>query len=248
MSENQTNTFEWTEFTSKNWFKKPEQSSIWISAYECARLSPEDLPNGFKKIDLKIANAVIIHGQLKFHDTNETFKLSPEGSPGLSLNLKEKETESGIWLVFIIPFKVDGVEGDSANIQFIISTLAGFLSCLAGRNIVYKNIFNQTVLLGEKQTQFSGPVHLNPLALPKPAIAEDRINLIEDAFATINSIPKPKKNKILLSLHWYEQGEFSRGIDSLLKIWIALEVLGMDMTKPRYLVHFQSSFLNIHLW
>lgn len=230
MSENQTTTFEWSKFASTNWFKKPEQSSIWISAYECAKLSPEDLPNGFKIIDLKIANAVIVNGQLKFHENDEILRLSPEGAPNFSFNVKEKETEPGIWLVFIIPFKVDGVEGDSANIKFIISALTGFLSCLIGRNIVYRNIFNQIVHFEKKETQFSGPTYLNPLALPKPAIGGDRTNLIEKIFATINNITEPKKNKIVLSLHWYEQGEFSVGIDSFLKIWIALEVLGMDRT------------------
>lgn len=218
-------------FIPSDWFLEPEKSTVWIAAFRSTKLTSEDFPTGIKSIDLEKAKVLLLYGEISFLDDRESvWEIAPNSSLTCTFSAKESKTPLGAWLVFIIPYRIDGKEENERDIRFKLSSLTGLFSGVMGRSIVFEKFFENIIHLKDKKTNVTGPSVLNPLALPKPIISNNRFELIKTVLLEISSQPESIKNKFFLSLHWYEQSEFSVGTDSLLKIWIALEVLGMEET------------------
>lgn len=82
-----------------------------------------------------------------------------------------------------------------------------------------------------------GPIFLNPLTFPAPNLSTSRLGALERAARAVEAMTPDAQARVELALRWYEPGVFSSGIDSFLRLWIAVETLCMpDATKIRPLI------------
>ena len=104
---------------------------------------------------------------------------------------------------------------------------------MEGRNAAFELIFdNIAPMTGENLTVIS-PVVENPMWFKVPDFKPERLLKIQKAMETIHRLPQAERNRIKLSLRWFESAMRKSGVDSFLSFWIALETLAMDDTNIR---------------
>lgn len=213
-----------------SWFKKLDESSIWISCYKVI-IPKDDIPPNLSIITSGNMMGVLIHGRIPFLDNSkDVLNIKNMGEVHLDGKTKMEKTSRGTYFLIILPFKIDDNTRSETEVRFKVSSFVGLLSAFNGRNMVYEKVFdNRYIFKGQKFSSF-GPYFINPDYHSAPDISENRLRTIENALSKIEKQDKFIKNQIKLSLHWLKSAVFSSGVDAFTKYWIALEVLGMPDT------------------
>jgi hypothetical protein len=100
------------------------------------------------------------------------------------------------------------------------------VAAVCGRNAVFQHLFTQEFsLAGEGAQAYSR--HEAPGSLGKPEVAGKQLAKVARASERIAILPEFDRNKVLLSLRWYQMGFGGLGAEKFLMYWIALEALCM---------------------
>jgi len=218
-----------------SWFTQPENSSVWITGFQIANVAAVNFPTPFTEINIGDILAVILYGELTYFELGKMI-LDSSVPDQLSLitptPIQQRSPKSG-WLLLITPYVVDGVQRDEPEVKHNIFAAAGFLAAFNGRNMIYEQVFHNVLeVQSGRLTTFSGVI-VNSSTYPTPDLSSQRINLIETATSQLSQLPVALKNRVWLSLRWYEASLRSTGVDGFLQAWIALEVLGIDKADIR---------------
>ena len=122
-----------------------------------------------------------------------------------------------------------GQESDSfwifiiSNHKYNISTIKGLLSIVFNQDIVYKEVFEEDFSLIDNQYGHATKAIKSPSYHGDYKI--DNLNEIEKFQHTISEHDHIEQSRIQLSLRWVNDALHSTGIDSFLKLWIAIELL-----------------------
>lgn len=228
--EKQTHRF--VDLARPSWFKQEEGSSIWVTGFRVLRIPKEVLSCGARIVDLTDVRAIVLYGELSYTDPADAkIEIVNERLWRFDVaKVQERKTPEGTYLLLLCPFDVDGHKGSEPATRHTISVAVGLLAVLHGRNMVYQRLFDNIVeMRGEKTTSFSRAVE-NPLSFPQPDIGESRLDVTRHADRGIAAMAQPTRNRVALSLRWFESALYDGGIDGFLKYWIALETLGMPDT------------------
>ena len=220
-------TFKWTELIPPGWFKKPDESSVWMTGYRAFRVPKESLVPP-KLLDLTELRVMLLFGKLKYQDSSQVeIELVTENQWKVNADkFQLRETPEGPYLLLICPFDRDGIKGNEGSTKQTIAVYAGLITTLFGRNIVYRRVFDNILQCGTGQvTCFTSAIE-NPLWFPAPTIDDTHLQTVRTADEKIASLQQEDKNRIRLSLRWFE----SAIIDAFLKYWIAMETVGMPDT------------------
>jgi hypothetical protein len=213
-----------------NWFKDFESSSVWLACYRVIGVQTDELASLPKIIDLNDVRAIILHGTLPFYKSPQ---LIVDDYRNLKIDFNQSElkceTKLGTYLLFLLPFKVDGIDGDEVLSEYKVSIAASLFAALNGRNMVYEHVFDNIILLNGTVSIDSSPI-LNPQWHKKPDISDKNLDIISTASKYILKLSEPEKNRVELSLRWFWSAIYDDGTDAYLKYWIACETLGMPDT------------------
>jgi hypothetical protein len=222
-----------TDLIPEDWFKDTANSSVWITGFRIVRADKSELANGYT-INLIGTRAFVLYGQICYFSNDTGWELNEEGIPSCKASIKNIKTPMGSWLMIMAPYKIDGIEGNEANVKRAISSSAGFLAAFVGRNAVYERIYENIIDIGSGTAIVYSPFFLNPGASPKPNFSKANVALMNEAVGKINNVDKTTRSRLELAFHWYEEALKDSGRDAFLKSWIALEVLAMpDSTNIR---------------
>jgi hypothetical protein len=223
-----------TDFISPDWFKDKNKSAVWIRSYRIFRIPMESIKK-IETINLSDVKAVILPGILHYLDTKQSRieHVTETDWPVNLLNVKEQDTFPGVYLILLTPSTVDGNEIADAVIEKRLKEVVGLLMVLNGRNIAFEHIYDNIITFEGNKISATSQVTENPLVFPAPIISSENFNKIKAADTAIQSMPPNEKNRILLSLHWFESAMRSSKVNSFLSFWIALETLGMEDTNIR---------------
>ena len=193
-----------TDFLPKKWNKC---NSVFHRAYQVMKLDLEDLPeSGHLVINLNRVTAVIVFGKLKYQKLGQ-----------------QLETNEGCYISFLTPIYYNEKKPKFKDglIKYRIETAVGFLKSIFGKNIAFKQIFDNEVGL-KKQfvASWSDPIE-NFRIYPKPDIKSKSLNKLQKSFRDLS---KDKKN-ILLSFDWFNKASDLDFEDQFITLWIALEAL-----------------------
>lgn len=213
-----------------SWFKDLDNSSVWLACYRVIGVQTDELASLPKTIDLNGIRAIILHGILPFYKSPQ---LIVDDYRNLKIDFNQSElkceTKLGTYLLFILPFKVDGVDGDEVLSRYKVSIAASLFAALNGRNMVYEHIFDNTILLNGAFSIIS-PSILNPQWNEIPNISDEYLDIVSTASKSILKLSEPEQNRVELSLRWFWSAIYDSGTDAYLKYWIACETLGMPNT------------------
>jgi hypothetical protein len=226
-------TFKIFDFGNPDWFKDKQEGSIWVSCYRAFRILEESIPEGIKTLDFGDLRVVFLSGSLKYYDSNNLriqFETETQWKVDAS-DFKERDTPKGIYTLFVVPFDKGSTPGSEATTRAMVSAYLGLLAAFQGRNVVHHRIFESIFLFpGDKVSNVS-PVVVNPFAFPAPNLSDAAFKLISMANRNMHSLDELQRNRVVLSLRWFEQALFELGgVDAFLKFWIAVETVGMPDT------------------
>lgn len=213
------------------WFTQSEGSSIWISGYRMFRVTRDDLLSGPKTFDLNQVRGIILYGRVKYPNSLE---LETTDDHQIQFTVPDPvfgETKEGTYLLLLTPLHVDGQQGNELIVKERIGAAVGLLSVFNGRNMVYERLFEFVTDMQDGRTVTLSPVTEHPLHFDAPDINEARLSTISEADQVISDLPELDRNRIRLSLRWFESALYAGGsVDAYLKYWFAIETLGMPNT------------------
>lgn len=220
------------DFVPATWFSRPAESAVWLTGYRVFRVDRESvaLP---RIVDMQDVRAVLMFGTVSCLRPVATSIDPVSGGAELQIDTSGAEmrpSEEGTYLFLLTPSLIDGVERPESAVREAISVAAAALVVVNGRNIIYERLFDNVVHLGTGQTTAFSAVVENPLWFPAPDVSDRRLALaqrVADEFARRGEF---ERNRLRLSLRWFESGLFDSGVDALLDFWIALETLSMPDT------------------
>jgi len=216
-----------TDLIPQSWFSDPATSSVWISGFRAAGGSVSELANGII-VDLIGTRAYALYGHLSYLDTSgNRWEWNDQGAPTCKIDLKSGKTPIGSWLIIMAPYKIDGIDGNEAEVKRFISASAGLIATFSGRNAVYEKIYDNIIEVGTGKMAGFSPVFSSPWTFPPPNFSKERVALIQQGITRVSTLETQTQNRIELALHWYEEALRDQGRDAFLKSWIALEVLAM---------------------
>lgn len=226
------------DLAPQSWFSDRTRSSVWVRGYRVFRVPVEALAEGARTLDLgDKVRGILLHGTVRYVEHGLTTpRIITENRWDFG-TIEERETPEGVYLLLVTPFDVDGSCGDEAAAKLNLSVAAGLLTCLKGRNIVFELLFDNVHSLGENRVQGATPAIENPWWSPAPDVTDGGIRTMEAVARAIGGLAPPDRERLRLSLHWFEAASRDSGHDAFLKYWIALETMGMpDTTSIKPLV------------
>ena len=206
---------------------------VWQTAYQMNNVNDSHLAKGIVSFGLSDVQAIIIRGALSYHKiigTADFLKNGENRELKLNQNIKEEKTPNGYYLLLITPEKINGVEIKENVIKEKIANSLSILRAINGRNMAHKNIFEQVISLKNNEIVLYSPIIQNLHWFKSPNLSEEYIKLFTSVSETIDKISVEEQKKILLSLRWFNASLNESGVDALIKIWIALETIGMPNT------------------
>lgn len=217
-----------------DWFRNKKESSIWIRCFRIFCV-PQEIISPPIIINLSDLVLVALHGQVPYLDSSLTrIEYNTEAQPRFDTSqLQLRYTLEGAYIVLITPFKIDGQEGNEPVVKKRLQEVSGLLLALNGKNMAFEMIFDNIMTLNNNSISVFSTVTENPLFFSPPDVSEEQINLLSDVDEAINLLRKEQKNRVNLSLRWFESAMRESGTDSFLSYWIALETLGMYGTNIR---------------
>lgn len=220
----------------QSWFTQTSKSSIWVTGYLVIVVPGEHFASGPKIMDLNLIRAILLNGTVKYLDSSQTKTEIIGNKIHFKTKVDENETAEGVYLLLITPFGVDGSPGNEAATRERISVASGLLAAFNGHNMIYQRLFDNSVHLGDGKVSTYSPIFINPLSFPPPNLSDSYLNTISEADKHITALAEHDRNRVLLSLRWFESAVYEKGVDAFLKYWIALETLAMpDTTNIRSL-------------
>src|SRR5689334_20914134 len=114
------------QITPADWFKNPNNSSVWLSGYKIFRLTVQDFIMGPKILDLDNARIIMTYSKISYLDSaSATPQSTNEGNFKINTSDLEKVTPEGPYLIIILPFDKDGVQGNERITQDRIKDIVG---------------------------------------------------------------------------------------------------------------------------
>ena len=178
-------------------------------------------------MDFGDARAIAFYGQMPYlrlasNEVRSTvipeFHIAPE----------EVTSPEGAYLLIILPFDDSDPSGSESLIRARVTELVGLLIAVFGPNIAYRRLFDNIVMPQTNQRTVIGESFRNPASMPAPNIGYGMIHRAIDAQQAMRQLPQLEQNRLSLSLRWYAEAQHARGVDLFLKLWFAIEALGMS--------------------
>jgi Apea-like HEPN len=222
------------DLAPQEWFSNKETSSIWVSCYRIFRVSPDILETS-KIINLLDVVVLPLWGTIHYIDSSQAkmvFITEEKCQIDTSL-MCEKDTLEGAYVILISPYIIDGRERQEIEVRQSLQETIALLIAMNGRNAAFEFIFDNIIPMTGESTTAISQVSVNPLAFAAPDFSPERLSDIQNVAKAIDYLVPEEKNRIKLSLRWFESAMRKDGVDSFLSFWIALETLVMDNTDIR---------------
>jgi hypothetical protein len=218
------------DLAPEGWFKDKAKSSIFFTAYRIL-LGDKGHLKGGQIYDFEKLRILIFFGKLNYLAASSIRpQIDNNGNIELHGKIEHGATSEAGWLLIIQPFIIDGVEQNEYQIRTRAGLYAAFYAALNGRNMAFEREFDNIASLLDGHLSAASPSFINPLAFPKPELSKKRLVAIYNAGKQIETKYPKDRQRIELSLHWFEKGLRSTSLDGFINYWVALETLGMPDT------------------
>ena len=136
------------------------------------------------------------------------------------------ETEDGVHLMVICPCELDGKSRKESEYKEEVRDAVGIIAAIGGRRAAFRKLYDYDLAMGTGQFSAPGPVYENPIQTAPPQTDLGSIGAIGRVSANIIQKAEPQRERMKTSLHWFYKSTCeSRGTDSFVECWIALEAM-----------------------
>lgn len=211
----------------QEWLEDIELQNVWITVFNVLGISQKELKDNPFLIDLGEIRIVILYGEISYFqgemivEGSDPFRFQPGGIA--------KDLPESCYLLIIQKFYTDGVVFSEEEPRKNMGIYSGLISVFFGINAVYRMLIETVINFRDQKWQVSSSMVRDPTAFPRPNISDNQIEFLKNAYYQLVDLPHFEKKRVELSLQWYSQAQSAiGGLDAFLKIWFAIEALGMD--------------------
>lgn len=218
---------------------------VSIVCYRILMADENDLVDEYRVINLPEASLFIVRGSISYQvavsswehpnryykNVEKVFEITLPGATTY-ITVQERATENGLYLLVLAPPAGSTMERFTDSPR-VVRELRGALTVVFGRNIAFGEAFRIEINANSEASTVIPAAFENPRAYPTPDINDKALNDFIAFFGAIESQDQQVREKVRLSLNWYERGLEASGIDALLSYWIAIEVLAMPGSDVR---------------
>lgn len=247
--EYQTESIGIQDLLPKSWFSENQDFRVWVTCYRLLRVIPHDFdPETRHVLDIGDIRVAFLFGSFKFIDSNKVKAQIVTPTPDTFVmnivgEITEEDTPFEGYTFFFSRFdnSLDASVQESKT-RNDIKIAVGLLAAFNGKNVVYEHFFDNLIEIPAGEKTIHGSLLENPLFSPIPDISLNRIQAISFANETIKKLNNPDKNRVNLSLRWLEKAIYSKGVDTVIAYWIAIETLAMpDSTNIKPVIELLAS-------
>lgn len=212
------------EIIPREWFQGDQPPTLRIRCYQIARATIETFQGRLPRIATDRAIIQLLYGKMPYvANPPVEFRMGANLEFRVDAGSIKRELPEGAYTLVVVP-QADTEYASRLALEFT----AGLVSAILGRNAVYRLVFDNTVDLVADRTTVIGEVFRNPLVDEAPDFSDPRIQTIPMAANAFSALPENERNRVELAIHWYAEALSSPAVDQFLKLWIALEALGMS--------------------
>lgn len=220
----------WDDIASPLWRSGSSRVPIWVSGHlimmaDRNKISPEPLI-----IDFGYAKAIAFYGEVPYVKLSEFIPKSSE-VPVFGTKVEEVISDEGAYLLLVFPFDASEPNRSEGEIRVKIQELVGILVAVFGPNVAYHRVFDNVILPDENKRTAFGKSFRTPTTLPVPDLSDRKIQIALNVVENLGNIPEMEANRVRLSLRWFSEAHYADGVDNFLKLWFAIEALGMEDRK-----------------
>ena len=230
--------FDWTALMRSEW----SANQLVVRCYLMLRADTIGFAPNPKILDLGDTRVAFFYGRIKYLKTAERPNVRirrklPADKPGttdpaIELSMPQTGTWEHTPDSFYTLIATPASSSNPAEAVARVEETVGLLTTFEEARFVLEPVFEIEVDPGPPDTQTaSSRPFLVPHEVKEADISDQRLAAISAVRATIDGLDEEKKNRLLLSLRWFESAttgaRSSAAVDVFLAYWIALEALAM---------------------
>jgi hypothetical protein len=227
--------FEWSTMMRPDW--SGAHDTLLVRGYVALRADETGFTPNPKILDLGEARVAIFVGHIKFRRPHDKTRVRvrhkyPTDAPETTEPAIELSIVPGVWEWTDPEFHtlIAAPSGDPNALAHIEETV-GLLIAFEDTRLVLDQLFEAAVTPGPPVTLTVGPPPVRIVDMKEADVSDQRLKAIAQARSAIDAFDEAKRNRLLLSLRWFENATARAGssseVDVLLAYWIALEALAM---------------------
>lgn len=221
-----------SDMLPEDWFKKQDESSFFLASYKILLVPNKIFNKNIMFIDLPGMRAFIIYGSVSYLDRGEfSIEFNQNHQAIINVNPEFRSTKVCGHLLLAHPFQIDGLNGDESVVRKRVSAYAGLFASFFGRNCVFELEFENIVHCAGDKVEVCSPVFENPYFFGVPDLSIKNVEYFKLVVSHLSGLNQEVRNRIELAFHWFEASLRNiDGIDTFIKLWVAIEVLAMPDT------------------
>lgn len=222
-----------------DWFKDINNSSCWLRIYPMLPVPQKKILEYFKHafteitVDgLTVGIRYLGCGDLELPNIGLDFMYSdPEkGHMCLAVKNEKKKLPQSSYIFILVPFKVDGKEGDKAKTINALNQAEAILSGYIGNNLLHTLIYDEEIELtqnGAFINKSNSPIIKTVQPCDGPFISKGYWDDAGQTFKALESLEEEsEKKRILLALKFFQNGKKIKiGIEQFFFYWTAIITL-----------------------
>lgn len=222
----------------QDWFDRPEDASVWVSAYRAYRVPSQSVSRKralFK--DFEQVRAVFLHWDAPYLKPDQNVIEGKNSLPQFAPQpLYEYRTGPGVLLLFITPLPVGADMEASGAARERVQYVRSLMVALLGRNAAYRHEFDVDIEFATRSVGSPSSVFTTPED-ETPEVNKRGLELVATALEKLSSLDSSTQNRIRLALRWYQRSfgddrlvrdTKEEDIDKFVNCWLAWETLVME--------------------
>jgi hypothetical protein len=216
------------ELIPQAWISGPNEGKLRIVLYQAEQISPPALLPGRGIVDLEDLRIVLFRGRISLPEGIREVEFSSEGTIRYEIgSIEPVKTEEAWWLLMLMPTTIDGSPVPAVDLERRVTSASGLVGAINGRTVVWKHNRSVDMQFPDGKVASWLPVPVPSFAYPAPRVKPEGLVGLQDVVARLGNLALPVRNRVLLSLSWYDEALRRIHVDGFLRAWVAIEVLAM---------------------
>ena len=220
----------------RDWFSPQSPlKALWVTALEIRGIGGTPFINR-RRINVIGGRILLGSGEVHFVDVS---KVHPEPDVHGDLHIDEddlgKVAVRGNYALVVFPVVEDPRDDDLEPERYWAKTevAIGLGRGVLGRNFGWSRLFENCYDLRTGHTYVYSEFLPNSNWHGPPDVSNQARARVQAAGAALEGMNPDERGRVELSLRWYNQSLAGHGVDSFLRLWIAIETLAMERGKVR---------------
>lgn len=217
------------EVVPDEWGFREGRGDLWLSCYRMFLVSRDELISAeMRFVDALGCRLFMFFGQPKYVDPGRMRVKAWDGINPMVMIAEgagPRTADPGAYLLVVTPYPMNADPDDEPRTRQRMKALVGLVRSVLGRNAAFDLLYENIIHSDGKTTAMTRGIE-QPTWAGRPRLSAEALADLEEISRRISQ-DDARFNRLSLALRWLDEGMTTSGVDSFLRLWVALETLGM---------------------